>query len=117
MCSPEKNYGFSLKINCDAGAAQTTYDLDPESIAEDQCHPKVIMNSPAGCPVFSMPPLWRWASNNSVIIAVALVIMGISLIQFGGKHYMVSMCIVGAFLMTCIMMSILYGALLPASTP
>ena len=52
-----------------------------------------------------------------MLIAIVLILLGLCLIQFGGKYYMASMCITAAFLMTCIMMCILYGIVLPHSTP
>jgi hypothetical protein len=75
------------------------------------------MTSPAGGPVFSMPPLWRWTSSNYVVIGVVFILLGLCLVQFGGKYYMVSMCIIAAFLMTSSLMCVMYGMLLPNETP
>lgn len=75
------------------------------------------MNTPAGCPVFSMPPLWRWTSSNSILIAIVMIVLGYLLLQYGGKYFMASMCIIATFGMTCIILCVLYGLLMPSSTP
>lgn len=75
-CTDRKNYGLDLQINCDPLATTETYEIDGNSILDDECHPKVIMNTQAGCPVFSMPPLWRWSDQNSILIGILLVLLG-----------------------------------------
>jgi hypothetical protein len=60
-CTANKDFSLRLQINCDEGASRTIFYLDENSVASDECEPLVIMNSPHGCPVFSMPAMWRWA--------------------------------------------------------
>lgn len=62
-CTEEKDFSMRVQINCDEGASRTFFYIDENSIAQDECEPVVIMNSPSGCPVFSMPALWRWADE------------------------------------------------------
>ena len=116
-CSREKNYGLNLQINCDSSAAKNTYYIDEESIKYDQCQPKIIMNSAQGCPVFSMPPLWRWTDYYNYMVAFTLITLGALLIQFGGKYYMASMCTLAIFGKMCTLLCIMYGFILPNSTP
>jgi hypothetical protein len=79
-CNDKKNYGLELQINCDSLATEPSYSIAPESLEEDECHPRVVMTSPAGCPVFSMPPLWRWSDQNSLLVGLVLVVAGALLI-------------------------------------
>lgn len=75
------------------------------------------MSSPAGCPVFSMPALWRWTDANTYVIGALLILMGALLIQFGGKYDTASLCTIASFGNTCIVMLFLYGFILPDITP
>ena len=117
VCKPNKNYGLNLQINCDAGAAKTSFRLDLESISTDECNPKVIMNTPYGCPVFGMPPVWKWVDTNRIIICAVFLIVGGLLLSVGGKYYLATMATISTFGMTCFMLTLLYGLVLPTSTP
>jgi len=116
-CNAEKNYGFNLQINCDADVKKNEYYVDPSSIAEDECHPTVIMSSPAGCPVFGMPALWRWTDANNYLIGAVLILLGGCLIQFGGKYDTASLCIIASFGNFIVVMLFLFGVVLPDLTP
>jgi hypothetical protein len=91
--------------------------LDLDSINENECTPKVIMNSPYGCPVYGMPPLWNWVDANQWLVAAALILFGATLLQFGGKHYFASMALISTFGMGSILMTLLFGLVMPSSTP
>lgn len=75
-CSVDKDYSLSIQINCNAGASRLTYSLDETSIVDDECSPKIIMNAPESCPVFSMPALWRWGEAFQYVVAVFFVFVG-----------------------------------------
>lgn len=75
------------------------------------------MNSPHGCPVFSMPALWRWAGNYAYIIGTILMLIGIALIQFGGKHYLASIVTINCLGMTFLVLFSMFGIVMPYSTP
>lgn len=75
------------------------------------------MNSPYGCPVFGMPPIWIWVETNTYVVAAALIFFGLSLLQFGGKYYLMSMAMITTFAMGSILMTLLFGFIMPSSTP
>ena len=75
------------------------------------------MNSPYGCPVFGMPPVWRWIDSNHILICAILLIMGVSLLIFGGRYYLATMATISTFGMSCLLLVILYGFILPSTTP
>lgn len=117
QCNATHNYELDIQINCDAGATKTTYKLDLDSIKENECTPKVIMNSPYGCPVYGTPALWNWIDSNVYVVAAALILFGAALLQFGSKHYFVSMAMISTFGMGSILMCLLFGFVMPHSTP
>jgi hypothetical protein len=94
-----------------------TYKLDEDSVKSDYCSPRVIINSPDGCPVFSMPALWRWGETYQFIVGFFLVFIGLLLIQFGGKYYLASIFTINTFSMAFLIVFGLYAAILPHSTP
>jgi len=116
-CTEKKNYGLDLQINCDAGASKTSYHLDLNSISEDECRPKVIMNTPYGCPVFGMPPVWRWVDSNRYLVCAILLVAGGLLLGVGGRYYLATMAAISTFGMACLMLVLLYGFILPSTTP
>jgi len=75
------------------------------------------MNSPYGCPVYGMPPLWNWVDANHWFVAAFLILFGATLLQFGGKFYFASMALISTFGMGCILMTLLFGFIMPGSTP
>jgi hypothetical protein len=75
------------------------------------------MNSPYGCPVYGLPPLWNWVDANHWLVAAALILFGGSLLQFGGKHYFASMALISTFGMGSILLTLLFGLVMPSSTP
>jgi hypothetical protein len=38
------------------------------------------MNAPEGCPIFSMPALWRWGETFQYIVAVFFIFVGMLLL-------------------------------------
>ena len=116
-CTEKKDFSLSIQINCDAGATRTIFYLDENSIAEDECEPLIVMNSPSGCPVFSMPALWRWADNHCYLIGAVLMLIGFGLVQYGGKHYLASIVTINSLGMFCLMLFTLFGNFMPYSTP
>ena len=112
-----KTFELNLQLNCDAGASETSVYLNKTSLLEDECRPHIIVSSPAGCPVFSMPSLWRWVDNNYFLITFVFCSTGLALLGFGGKHYMASIATM-ATLNTCVMLiNVIFGSVLPSSTP
>lgn len=106
-----------LQINCDEGASRTIFYLDESSVEQDECEPVIIMNSPSGCPVFSMPALWRWADTYAYLIGALLIVVGSCLIQFGGKYYLASIVTINTFGMMFLVLFSLFGIVMPFSTP
>lgn len=117
LCTDKKEYELNLRINCDMGSSKTTFHFDEESIAEDECSPRVIMSSPAGCPIFGMPPLWRWVENNSIIIGIVFILVGIYLALWGGKYYRITLLTISSMFMYIIMASVVFGIIMPTNTP
>ena len=116
-CTIDKDYSLSIQINCDAGASRLSYSLDETSIVDDECSPVIIMNAPEGCPIFSMPALWRWGETFQYIVAVFFIFVGLLLLQFGGKYYMASIFTINSIGMMFLTLSVLFGIILPNSTP
>jgi hypothetical protein len=75
------------------------------------------MNTPYGCPIYGMPPLWNWVDYNVYLVSAFLIIFGAGLLQFGSKHYLVSMALISTFGVGFVLLSILYGVIMPATTP
>lgn len=116
-CTERKNYGLDIQLNCDAGASKTTFELDLKSISTDQCVPKIIMSSPHGCPAFGLPPLWKWTDQNHWLICAVLIVVGTTFLTVGGRYYLGTMAFVSTFGMSCLMLTFLYGFVLPHTTP
>lgn len=117
LCSEKKEFQLNIKINCDMGSSKTTYHFDESSILEDECSPRVIMNSPAGCPIFGMPPLWRWVENQSIMIGLSFLIIGAFLAVLGGKYYRVTLLTISSMFMFLIMTTVVFGIIMPTNTP
>lgn len=64
-----------------------------------------------------MPPLWNWIDANLWVVSAFLILFGASLLQFGGKHYFASMAMISTFGMGAILISLLFGFVMPNSTP
>jgi hypothetical protein len=88
-----------------------------DSISVDECNPKVIMNTPYGCPVFGMPPVWRWVEQNRFLMCAVLVVVGGLLLAVGGRYYLATMATISTLGMTCLMLTLLYGLVMPTTTP
>jgi hypothetical protein len=116
-CTKEKNYGLTLQINCDSTAIKDSYHLDPTSIEDDECHPTVIMNSQSGCPVFSMPALWRWSDSNNYVIGAFFMIIGGLMIYFGNKYQKITICFIASFGVSFLVLLVTYGLVMPNETP
>ena len=116
-CTQEKNYGLDLQINCDPLAKESQYEIDPDSISKDECHPKVILTSAAGCPSFSMPPLWRWNYANHIIIGIFLVLIGGLLLQFGPQYDKECLIMISTMSISTIVLVFLHALIMPSSTP
>ena len=56
MCNETHHFQLEVQINCNPNIEHTTYAFDKQSL-KSPCDPKVIMNSPHGCPVLSTGPL------------------------------------------------------------
>jgi hypothetical protein len=116
-CTDKKNYGLELQVNCDALATEPKYEVDPVSLEVDECHPRVIMSSPAGCPSFSMPSLWRWSDQNNLFIGLLLILIGGFLIGFGPIYNKVSLVTIATVSIGSIVLVLFHALLLPHSTP
>lgn len=116
-CTDQKNYGLELQINCDPLALDTKYFIDPTSLKDDECHPRVVMTSAAGCPTFSMPALWRWSDQNSIIVGIVLVVVGGLLIQFGPTYDKASLIAIATLSMSTMVLILVHALIMPNSTP
>jgi hypothetical protein len=75
------------------------------------------MNSPYGCPVYGLPPLWNFIDAYKWLVAAALILFGSTLLTFGGKYHFATMALIATFGMGCILITILFGSVMPNSTP
>lgn len=116
-CTNDLNYALEVQINCVPDAEKTTFTFDEESIKKNECHPKVIMTSAAGCPVFSMGPLWKWSDHNKYIVGTVLLLIGALLILLGPKRTTASLSLTAFFGMFCFVILFLHGFVMPFWTP
>lgn len=59
MCNDTDYYTLTVQINCNTYTDSTSYELDTSSITYP-CSPRVIMQSSAGCPTFSIGTLYQF---------------------------------------------------------
>ena len=75
------------------------------------------MNSKHGCPIFGLTALWRWIEANRYIIGLFLLGVGVTLVEFGGKHYLASMFTISTFAMMVFVLTLLFYFVLPTTSP
>jgi hypothetical protein len=108
---------LNVQINCDSGAEETKIFLNRTAFQNDKCSPQIVMSSPAGCPVFSMPALSRWIQSYYFIVTLAYFMIGMTLLVFGGKFYMASIATISAVFATVVMLTSMFAHILPGFTP
>lgn len=64
-----------------------------------------------------MPALWRWAENWSYLIGAILMLLGVGLVQYGGKHFLASIVAINSLGMTFLVLFSMFGIVMPFSTP
>jgi hypothetical protein len=64
-----------------------------------------------------MPAVWKWADQQAYMIGAILILMGVFLLQFGGKHYLTSIFMINTFGMMCLILCLLFGIVMPTVTP
>jgi len=115
-CNETTKFQLTLDIVCDPDATKTTFDLDTYSLA-DKCRPKIVMNSKAGCPVFSLHSLWQFFIYYSFVIGIFMILLGIFLLVFGGRYFKVTMFLGGLLITTATIMLTLFITVFPTNTP
>lgn len=83
-CSDTSNYMIQVQVNCNEDLTTATYHFDSASVS-DPCFPKVIMSSPAGCPVVSTGPLDDFLLTYWYIYAFPMIGLGAFLMVAGGR--------------------------------
>lgn len=116
-CTDQLNYALEVQINCMPNKEKSSFYLDEKSLELNECHPKIIMESAAGCPVFSMGPLWKWSDNYTYLIGVVLIAYGSLLIWLGPKKATVSLSLTAFFGMFCFVLVFLHSIVIPSFLP
>jgi len=79
----DRNLGLNVEIQCNASVE--TYSLVTINTT-DKCMPKVILQSKAGCPVFTATAYLRYVADHPWIIACLLLVFG-AITTFRGKEF------------------------------
>ena len=106
-----------VQLNCDQYATQTSYQLDLSSIAASECSPRVILTSPAACPVLTLGTLWYFFNTYYYLFGVTMMLTGIFLMIFGGRMFKVTMFLAGEVSVASFIMIIMFAAVYPNNSP
>lgn len=116
MCNETSKYSLQVQINCNANLQKTTYALDKDSL-NSPCDPRIIMNSPHACPVFTAGPLETIIIDYAVWLAIPLILIGGYLAFVGGRFTAVTLFIFSSLFITMGLMFSIFLFLLPSATP
>jgi len=105
-----------VQINCNPNIETTTYALDKESL-KTPCDPKVIMNSPHGCPVLTTGPLGVFIVRYAWWIGAPIMIIGIYLLTVGGRYPKTTLALFTTMASSLTSIFVLFSAVFPANSP
>lgn len=71
-------------MNCNANLDRTTYALDTKSL-DNECSPRVIMNTPHACPIFSLGALGDMLEHYSQFLGLPMIVIGSYLVFLAGQ--------------------------------
>lgn len=116
MCNDTAHFQLIVQINCNPNIEKTTYALDKESL-KTPCDPKVIMNSPHGCPVLTTGPLGIVIVRFAWWIGAPLIIMGMYLLTVGGRYPKTTLALFTTLAASLTSIFVLFSAVFPANSP
>jgi len=116
MCNETAKYQLIVQVNCNANIEHTTYAFDKESL-KTPCDPKVIMNSPHGCPVLSTGPLGIIIVSYAWWIGLPLMIIGGYLLGAGGRFPKVTLALFTTLAACLSSLFVLFAGVFPANAP
>jgi hypothetical protein len=94
MCNDTSKFELLVQLNCDYYNPKTSYSLDTSSLS-NPCSPTVILSSIEACPKMTLGTLWTFFNVYYSAFGLLMMILGVYLMIFGGKHYRVTMFIAG----------------------
>lgn len=107
---------MTVQINCAEDVKNVNYHLD-SGTASDTCHPKVIMNSAAGCPTLSMGPLYEFMDRYWYLVAFPMIFLGAFLLAAGGRNPRATMFFIATVTVTTAITTTLWIYVLPSTSP
>mmetsp|Transcript_82562 Transcript_82562/g.114100 ORF Transcript_82562/g.114100 Transcript_82562/m.114100 type:complete len:223 (-) Transcript_82562:324-992(-) len=107
---------LTVEVTCNPDVINANYHLD-STIASDPCHPKVIMNSAAGCPTLSYGPLYEFMDRYWYLVAFPMIFLGAFLLVAGGRNPRASMFFIATVTITCALTTTLWVYVLPSTSP
>eukprot|EP00347_Sterkiella_histriomuscorum_P011220 403373286 len=110
-------WGFTLDIRCDEDASNPIPRIKTESVAKNQCHPVVYMESSSGCISRSFSKLWALGERLVDELGVVLIILGLFLTFLGNKYNQITLFLAGFLAGSFLTLFLLYGLILPEFTP
>ena len=69
--TPAVPFSVTYNMACDKDADGTTFALDPTSIADNDCSPRIRVVSKQGCALIDVNGLWRWVEANWWVASIA----------------------------------------------
>lgn len=112
----DKKNGIVYEFQCDENAEEDIFSLDPTSVANDDCIPKVIVSSKHGCKEIDINALWRWCESNWWIIAIAMIGGGAFEWVLGQKMFKPTLFLLGTISVLAVTLFFFYAWILPYST-
>ena len=116
MCNETANFQLIVQVNCNPNIEHTTYAFDKQSL-QTPCDPKVIMNSPHGCPVLTTGPLGTVIVRFAWWIGLPLIIIGGYLIGAGGRFPKVTLALFTTLSACLSSLFVLFAVVFPANSP
>lgn len=117
-CSTSSNYVLTVEIRCNITNIGTPkVRLDLESVREDSCSPRVIMETVHGCPIRDSGPLYSFMDHYSYLVGANCMIIGFGMMGFGGMMPGLTLFILTTIIIGTFQLIILYERLLPVTSP
>ena len=112
----DKKNGLIYEFQCNENIEENFFSLDPASVADDDCVPKIVVSSKHGCKKLDINALWRWCEANWWILAIVLIVGGGFEWVLGQKMFKPTLFITGTLSVLTIVMFFFYAWVLPYST-
>ena len=116
MCNETHHFSLVVQVNCNPNIETTTYALDRESL-NTPCDPKVIMNSPHGCPVLSTGPLGSFIVRYAWYLGVPLLVIGMYLLSVGGRYPKTTLALFTTLAASLSSIFVLFAGVFPKNSP